>query len=79
MYRDEWGYGGNRNGAGQCRRDEKYKGKKEHTQVSEEDLSIRKALFSRFREIGIQFGSPDKRRSLVRGDTKHPIVGETTR
>lgn len=59
---------------------ESTKGKR-NTRVSKEDLSIRRALFSRFGEIGIQFGSPDGRRSLVRGrgDTKHPIVGEATR
>lgn len=52
---------------------------KRNTQVLE-DLPIRTALFSRFGEIGIQFGNPDRRRSLVRaGDTKHPIVGEATR
>lgn len=40
-------------------------------------LSIQRALSSRFEEMGIQFGSRDRRR-VSPGDTKHPIVGEAT-
>lgn len=34
-------------------------------------------LSPRFEEMGIQFGSSDRRR-ISSGDTKHPIVGEAT-
>lgn len=74
------GYGGNQNGAGRCRRDGKYKGeKKECARVSVEALCIFRfrELSPRFEEMGIQFGSRDRRR-VSPGDTKHPIVGEAT-
>lgn len=61
---------------GQCRRNEKYKGKKEHTSTVGEDLSIRRDLFFRFGEIGIQFGSPDRKRSLVRRGTLNTLLSE---
>lgn len=40
-------------------------------------LSIQRELSPQFEEMGIQFGSPDRRR-VSPGDTKHPIVGEAT-
>lgn len=51
---------------------ESTKGKR-NTQVSLEDLSIRRALFSRFGEIGIQFGSPDRKRLVRRGTLNTPL------
>lgn len=67
-------YSGNQNGA-----KGKYKGEKKRTRVSVEVLCIFRfgELSPRFEEMGIQFGSSDRRR-VSSGDTKHPIVGEAT-
>jgi len=48
MYRDEWGYKGNRNGEEAMSKGRKVQREKRNTQVSLENLSIRRALFSRF-------------------------------
>lgn len=68
------GYSGNQNGATSKG---KYKGeKKRNARVLVEALCIFRfgELSPRFEEMGIQFGSSDRRRVSSR-DTKHPIVG----
>lgn len=62
-----------------CRRESTKGRKKERASVGGGALylSIRRELSPQFEEMGIQFGSSDRRR-VSSGDTKHPIVGEAT-
>lgn len=62
-----------------CRRESIKGRKKRNARVLVEALCIFRfgELSPRFEEMGIQFGSSDRRR-ISSGDTKHPIVGEAT-
>lgn len=62
-----------------CRRESIKGRKKKKARVLVEALCIFRfgELSPRFEEMGIQFGSSDRRR-ISSGDTKHPIVGEAT-